>query len=52
MHARRMFYEAKTSDPVRSHLVLAWVGGLDDVEELLPDHWKPSEPADPPGRKG
>ena len=25
MHARRKFYEARTSDPVRSHLVLAWV---------------------------
>ena len=33
MHARRKFYEAKTSDPVRSHLVLAWVGGLYEVED-------------------
>ena len=33
MHARRKFYEAKTSDPVRSHLVLAWVGGLYEIEE-------------------
>ena len=33
MHARRKFYEARTSDPVRSHLMLAWVVGLYDVEE-------------------
>jgi transposase len=33
MHARRKFYEARTSDPARSHLVLAWVGGLYKVEE-------------------
>jgi transposase len=33
MHARRKFHEAKTSDPVRSHLMLAWVGGLYEVEE-------------------
>ena len=33
MHARRKFFEAKTSDPVRSHLVLAWVGGLYEVED-------------------
>jgi transposase len=32
MHARRKFYEAKTSDPVRSHLMLAWVAGLYEVE--------------------
>ena len=33
MHARRKFYEARTSDPERSHLVLAWVGRLYEVEE-------------------
>lgn len=33
MHARRKFYEARTSDPARSHLVLAWVGGLYKIEE-------------------
>jgi len=33
MHARRKFYEAKTSDPVRSHLMMAWVGGLYEIEE-------------------
>ncbi|HMB07855.1 MAG TPA: IS66 family transposase [Isosphaeraceae bacterium] len=33
MHARRKFYEARTSDPARSHLVLAWVVGLYKVEE-------------------
>ena len=32
MHARRKFFEAKTSDPARSHLVLAWVAGLYEVE--------------------
>jgi transposase len=33
MHARRKFYEARTSDPERSHLVLAWIGQLYKVEE-------------------
>jgi transposase len=33
MHARRKFYEARTSDPARSHLVLAWVAGLYKIEE-------------------
>ena len=32
MHARRKFYEAKASDPTRSHMVLAWVAGLYEVE--------------------
>jgi len=32
MHARRKFFEAKTSDPTRSHLVLAWVAGLYEIE--------------------
>jgi transposase len=33
MHARRKFYEARTTDPPRSHLLLAWVAGLYEVEE-------------------
>jgi transposase len=33
MHARRKFHEARTSDPARSHLMLAWVVGLYDVED-------------------
>lgn len=33
MHARRKFYEARTSAPERSHLVLAWVGRLYEIEE-------------------
>jgi hypothetical protein len=33
MHARRKFHDAKTSDPVRSHVMLAWVAGLFKVEE-------------------
>jgi transposase len=33
MHARRKFYEARTSDPERSHRVLAWVGRLYEIEE-------------------
>jgi hypothetical protein len=33
MHARRKFYEARTSDPARSHVVLAWVAGLYTVED-------------------
>ena len=32
MHARRKFYEARTSDPPRSHQALAWIGLLYDVE--------------------
>jgi transposase len=33
MHARRKFYEAKTSDPTRAHLMLAWVAALYEVED-------------------
>ena len=33
MHARRKFYEARTSDPERSHLALAWIVGLYKVED-------------------
>ncbi len=32
MHARRKFYEARTSDPERSHQALAWISLLYDVE--------------------
>jgi transposase len=33
MHARRKFYEARTSDPERSHRMLAWDGRLYEIEE-------------------
>jgi transposase len=33
MHARRKFYDARTNDAARSHLMLAWVAGLYKVEE-------------------
>lgn len=33
MHARRKFHDARTSDPTRSHLMLAWIVGLYEVEE-------------------
>jgi hypothetical protein len=33
MHARQKFYEARTSDPARSHVLLAWIVGLYEVEE-------------------
>jgi transposase len=32
MHARRKFYEARTSDPARAHQALAWISRLYDVE--------------------
>jgi transposase len=32
MHARRKFYEARTSDPHRAHRALAWIKLLYDVE--------------------
>jgi transposase len=32
MHARRKFYEARTSDVERAHRVLAWINRLYDVE--------------------
>src|SRR5271157_3502123 len=32
MHARRKFFEAKTSDPLRAHQALAWIRGLYAVE--------------------
>lgn len=31
-HARRKFDEAKTTDPERSHIVLAWIGRLYEIE--------------------
>ena len=33
MHARRKSPEARASDSTRSHLLLAWVVGLYEVEE-------------------
>ncbi len=43
MHARRKFYEARTSDPPRSHQAPAWISLLYDVEREAkeretPDH--------------
>ena len=32
MHARRKFFEAKASDPLRAHQALAWIRGLYAVE--------------------
>src|SRR5580692_5815640 len=42
MHARRKFYEARTSDPPRSHQALAWISLLSDVEREA----KEREPTD------
>jgi transposase len=36
-HARRKFYEARTSDPARSHAALAWISLLYDVERSAKD---------------
>jgi hypothetical protein len=33
-HARRKFYDARTTDPERSHQALAWISLLYDVERL------------------
>jgi hypothetical protein len=33
MRARRKFYDARTSDSTRSHLMLAWIAGLYEVED-------------------
>ncbi len=33
MHARRKFYEARTSDPPRAHQALAWISLLYDIED-------------------
>jgi transposase len=40
MHARRKFSDARTSDPARSHLMLAWIVGLYEVEEDAKKEWK------------
>jgi Transposase IS66 family len=37
MHARRRFYEARDSDPQRSHQALAWISLLYDVEREAKD---------------
>jgi transposase len=42
MHARRKFYEARTTDPPRSHQALAWISLLYDVEREA----KEREPTD------
>src|SRR5271165_1184574 len=42
MHARRKFYEARTTDPPRSHRALAWISLLYDVEREA----KEREPTD------
>ena len=33
MHARRKFYEARTTDPPRAHQALAWISLLYDIED-------------------
>jgi len=38
MHARRKFYEARTSDPERSHRALAWISLLYAVEREAKEH--------------
>jgi transposase len=42
MHARRKFYEARTTDVERSHRALAWISLLDDIEREV----KKREPTD------
>jgi transposase len=32
-HARRKFYDARTSDPERSHAAIAWIGRIYEVEK-------------------
>ena len=36
-HARRKFYEARTSDAERSHAALAWIGRLYEIEKRAKD---------------
>lgn len=36
-HARRKFYDAKDTDPVRSHEMLAWIGELYKIERQAKD---------------
>ncbi len=43
MHARRKFYEARTSDAARSHQVLAWIQLLYDVEREAKEERKRRE---------
>ena len=38
MHARRKFYEARTTDPERSHKALAWISLLYEVERDAKKH--------------
>ena len=38
MHARRKFYEARTTDPQRSHRALAWISLLYEVEREAKTH--------------
>jgi transposase len=38
MHARRKFYEARTTDPQRSHRALAWISLLYEVEREAKKH--------------
>jgi transposase len=45
MHARRKFYEARTSDPQRSHQALAWIKLLYDVERDAKGREPPDYPA-------
>jgi len=40
MHARRKFYEARTSDPARSHVMPAWIAGLYEVEDAAKEERK------------
>jgi transposase len=42
MHARRKFYEARTTDPRRSHQALAWIGLLYEIERQAKD-WPGAE---------
>ena len=43
MHARRKFYEARTSDPPRAHQALAWIQLLYDVEKEAKEKHKTEE---------
>jgi len=38
MHARRKFYDARTSDPERAHAAIAWIGRLYGVESDARKH--------------
>ncbi len=45
-HARRKFHEARTSDPERSHAVIAWIGRLYDVGARGEGRWLGRRAAD------